>query len=164
MLEVTGLAATDYGDGRLAGLATAVDGKRSKLGAWLDQLADKVFVAAIIGGVACGSFASGRTEAGIIVAATGAVFVARDLYVTRKRMLAERANRGINTGAKWHGKAKTAMQFGALTALSSPAMEYAPASWGAIGLLVGAAGMSVYSALQYRRSLGQEIAATTAQE
>lgn len=152
VMAVGGLAATDYFDGLLARTATAVDGRRSKVGGWFDQLADKIFVGGALAGLAWGSFANNRPETGAVIAAAGAVFVVRDAVVTRRRRLAEQANLAINTDAKWHGKVKTTLQFGALTALASPAMESQPVSWTALGLLGASAVMAVFSARQYQKS------------
>ncbi len=155
-----GVAGSDWLDGWLARRATAQDGKRSKLGAWVDQITDKIFVGAMVGGVAVGAFASGRTEFGATIAAFGGVFAARDWYVTKLRNQAENSGADVNTAAQWHGKAKTATQFAALMALVSPAMESRPASWGAAGLLGVSAVMAVYSAWKYKKSFDQAMIET----
>lgn len=153
-------AGSDWLDGWLARRATARDGQRSKLGAWLDQLTDKVFVGALVGGVAVGAFASGRQEFGATIAVFGGIIAARDMYVTRLRNRAENSGAEVNTAAQWHGKAKTATQFAALMALVSPAMESRPAGWAAAGLLGVSAAMAIWSAWRYKGSFDQAMVGT----
>ena len=77
--------------------------------------------------------------------------------MTYKRIQVEKSGLDISTGAKWHGKAKTAAQFVALLALTSPAMESQPASWAAVGLLGVSAVAAVLSGLEYRKSFNDAM-------
>jgi phosphatidylglycerophosphate synthase len=145
------LAATDYVDGVLARRATALDGEKSRLGGWVDQMTDKVFTTSLMGGIACASYKNGRADVGRAVAASTAVTVGRDIWVTAKRVAAERANIGIDTGAQMPGKIKAVGQMVALVAAASPLVERSWANRVVAGAIGVSAGLSVSSGVSYAR-------------
>lgn len=151
-LTVAGLSISDGIDGKMARHATSIDGQKSEKGAQIDQVADKVFAAGLIGGIVIGSIRSERSWLGGTVLAAGAVFGLRDAYVNHLRNKVRKANPNISTAAQWHGKVKTTAQMAALLALTSPAMESTPASWSAAGLLWGSALLGIFSARKYKQA------------
>lgn len=130
----------------LAALTDAVDGplaRRSgqvtRLGTFLDPLADKLLVV----GTLIPLQSLGLLPAWVVV-----VVVARELVVTNVRAIA--AARGYSVGASLYGKAKSILQMvavaGLLLLLAAPSASLADAAY---VLLAAAVGLTVLSGLDY---------------
>lgn len=128
-------ALTDAVDGRLA----RHQGQVTRLGTFLDPLADKILIV----GTLIGLQAKGLVPAWIVV-----LIVARELAVTNLRAVA--AARGYSVGASPYGKAKTIVQSaataGLLLLLAAPS---APLADIAYGLLAAAVALTVLSGIDY---------------
>ncbi len=128
-------ALTDAVDGRLARRL----GQVTRLGTFLDPLADKILIV----GTLIGLQAKGLVPAWIVV-----LIVARELAVTNLRAIA--AARGYSVGASPYGKAKTIVQSAATAALllllAAPSALLADIAY---SLLAAAVALTVLSGVDY---------------
>ena len=128
-------AFTDAVDGRLARHL----GQVTRLGTFLDPLADKILIV----GTLIGLQAKGLVPAWIVV-----IIVARELAVTNLRAIA--AARGYSVGASPYGKAKTIVQSAATAALllllATPSALLADIAY---ALLAAAVALTVLSGVDY---------------
>lgn len=128
-------ALTDAVDGRLARHL----GQVTRLGTFLDPLADKILIV----GTLIGLQAKGLVPAWIVV-----LIVARELAVTNLRAIA--AARGYSVGASPYGKAKTIVQSaataGLLLLLAAPSALLADIAY---SLLAAAVALTVLSGIDY---------------
>jgi CDP-diacylglycerol--glycerol-3-phosphate 3-phosphatidyltransferase len=128
-------ALTDAVDGRLARHL----GQVTRLGTFLDPLADKILIV----GTLIGLQAKGLVPAWIVV-----LIVARELAVTNLRAIA--AARGYSVGASSYGKAKTIVQSaataGLLLLLATPSALLADIAY---ALLAAAVALTVLSGVDY---------------
>lgn len=160
------IATTDYLDGKLARKAKAYRAaeRSSEQGAWLDQMADKVFVHGLMGGMAIHAARKGdKTQAGILFA-NQAVQFARDTWVTGIRSKAQEHD--IPTGARWLGKVKTATT---LTALAVKALPTTPRyessqTWTAIAGVTAGTALSVVSGVTLAYELQEQIKSSSKAE
>lgn len=113
------LSATDVLDGRLARQAAQLDPKTAdERGAWLDQMADKVFTHTILGGMVVNAWRNQQPALAATLGINQAVQLTRDVLVTDIRKRA--SEHGVATNAQGLGKIKT----GALVA--APSLWRAP--------------------------------------
>lgn len=130
----------------LAALTDALDGplarrlgQVTRLGTFLDPLADKILIV----GTLIGLQAKGLVPAWIVL-----LIVARELAVTNLRAIA--AARGYSVGASPYGKAKTIVQSaataGLLLLLAAPSALLADSAY---GLLAAAVALTVLSGVDY---------------
>ncbi|MDP9264875.1 MAG: CDP-diacylglycerol--glycerol-3-phosphate 3-phosphatidyltransferase [Chloroflexota bacterium] len=128
-------ALTDLVDGPIARRL----GQVTRLGTFLDPLADKLLIV----GTLIGLGARGLVPSWIVV-----LVVARELVVTNLRAVA--AARGYSIGASTYGKAKTAMQSLAIAALllvlTAPSLALAEVAY---ALLAAAVGLTLLSGAAY---------------
>ena len=128
-------ALTDAVDGRLARRL----GQVTRLGTFLDPLADKLLV--------IGTLIPLQT-AGLVPAWVVVVIVARELAVTNLRAVA--SARGYSVGASLYGKVKTILQTlaaaGLLLLLAAPSLPLAYASYALLGAAVA---LTILSGIDY---------------
>ncbi len=137
-------ALSDLLDGWLARRLRQV----TRLGAFLDPLADKLLVVATLVAL---------EERALVPAWVVVLVVARELVVTNLRALA--AARGLSVGASFYGKAKTVLQalaaFALLLVLAWPAEAVFDAGY---ALLAAAVGLTLFSGLDYLRQISWALA------
>lgn len=153
------IAATDYLDGKVATRAKShrSNHQGSERGAWLDQMADKVFVHSLMGGMAVhAARRSEKAQAGVLLA-NQAVQFARDTWVTRVR--SEAQEHGVPTGARWLGRVKTATTLVALTVKALPARPHheTAQTWAAMAGLTAGSALSVISGVSLVSELQGQI-------
>lgn len=159
-LAVIGIiAATDYLDGKMAAKAKQYrsDTRGSERGAWLDQMADKVFVHSLMGGMAIHAARHGeKAQAGVLLT-NQAVQFARDTWVTQVR--SEAQEHGVPTGARWLGKLKTATTLAALTVKALPPKSHyeTAQSWTALAGVTAGTTLSVISGASLVSELQRQI-------
>jgi CDP-diacylglycerol---glycerol-3-phosphate 3-phosphatidyltransferase len=128
-------ALTDAVDGRLARRM----GQVTRLGTFLDPLADKLLVI----GTLIPLQALGLVPAWVVV-----VVVARELAVTNLRAIA--SARGYSVGASASGKVKTIFQtLAAAGLLLLLAVPFLPLAFLAYSLLAAAVGLTIFSGVDY---------------
>lgn len=152
------LALTDALDGKLARRAALLDPSvKSQRGAWLDQMADKVFTHGILGGMTINAARSNKVQAAIL-AANQATQLARDTWVTEVRKRA--AEHNVPTNAQTLGKIKTGVLLASSITMASPiaANEYG-ADLAIAGISSGSA-LSVISGISLANSLSAGIEVT----
>lgn len=153
------IAATDFLDGKAAKKAKQYrpENTMSEKGAWLDQMADKVFVHGMLGGMAIHAAKQGNKALAGVLVANQAIQLARDVWVTNVRKQAQEHD--VPTGARWPGRAKTATTLTALTLMAVPPLrncETAQTWVAAAGITAGSA-LSVWSGASLVHELRQEI-------
>jgi phosphatidylglycerophosphate synthase len=151
------LALTDYADGRVARSASKIDGQKSVFGAYADQMSDKVLVDGLMGATAYASYRSGRRGIGHLLTAATGVTVARDTWVTAKRVQAERAAATINTAAQKSGKIKAAVQFAGLAAAVAPVVKNKWVNRAVTGVLLGSTYLAAKSGLEYNQAYNRAM-------
>ncbi len=151
------VAITDALDGKLARRAATIDPSvRSQRGAWLDQMADKVFTHGIMGGMAMNAARHNRTQAAVL-AANQVVQLGRDVWITEVRKKA--ADHDVPTNAQVMGKVKTSVLLASSIAMASPLANYESGEVAATaGLTIGSA-LSIASGVSLANSLNAGVEA-----
>ncbi len=152
------LALTDALDGKLARKAALLDPSvKTQRGAWLDQMADKVFTHGILGGMTINAARSNKTQAALL-AANQVTQLARDAWITEVRKRA--AEHDVPTNAQTLGKVKTGVLLASSIAMASPLAthEYG-ANLAVAGMSAGSA-LSVVSGVSLAHSLAAGIEVT----
>lgn len=152
------VALTDFADGKLARKAASIDRRvQSQRGAWLDQMADKVFTHGILGGITINAAHSSKTQAAILTA-NQVTQLARDAWITEVRKNA--AEHNVPTNAQTLGKIKTGVLLASSITMASPLAnsEYG-ANLAIAGVSSGSA-LSVISGISLANSLAAGIEVT----
>lgn len=152
------LALTDALDGKLARKAALLDPSvKSQRGAWLDQMADKVFTHGVLGGMTINAERSNKTQAAIL-AANQITQLARDTWITEVRKRA--AEHHVPTNAQTLGKVKTGVLLASSITMASPlAINECGSTIAAAGISSGSA-LSVISGISLAHSLAAGIEVT----
>lgn len=152
------LALTDALDGKLARKAALLDPSvKSQRGAWLDQMADKVFTHGILGGMTINVARSSKTQAAIL-AANQATQLARDVWVTEVRKRA--AEHNVPTNAQTLGKVKTGVLLASSITMASPLGASECGADIAIAGISSGSALSVISGISLANSLAAGIEVT----
>jgi phosphatidylglycerophosphate synthase len=145
------VAITDALDGKLARKAAALDPRvKSQRGAWLDQMADKVFTHGVLGGMSMAAGQVNKTKAAVI-AANQVTQLARDVWITNVRKTA--AEHNVPTNAQTLGKVKTGVLLASTIALASPLADIPYGESAAITGLTAGSTLSVISGISLANSL-----------
>lgn len=151
------LAVTDCIDGKLARRASGMDGQKSVFGAYTDQLSDKVLVNGLMGATALANAKQGNKVASSLLGLATAVTVARDVWVTAKRVQAERSAMPVNTAAQKSGKVKAVVQFAGLAASVAPPMKNKYVNKAVQGVVMASTYMAVKSGVDYHRAYSRAM-------
>ena len=152
------LAITDAIDGKLARKAATIDPTvKSQRGAWLDQMADKVFTHAILGGITVNVARTSRSEAAFL-ATNQIVQLGRDVVVTNIRKHA--AEHNVPTNAQMLGKIKAAELLTSSILMTSPLADSAAGEATAVVGIAAGTALSVASGISLADSLKAGIDVT----
>ena len=137
-------AATDFIDGYWA----RKRGLQSRLGMFLDPVADKILVATAL---------LLLVDAGKAPAAASLLIIGREIFISALREWAALNNAGKSLRVSASGKWKTAAQMAAVPCLFAGDILGAPVAQAGAGLLWAAAALSVWSMAAYCRAAWRAI-------
>lgn len=158
------LASTDFFDGLLARFGRKLQGKDEKVrrpfNSYVDQIADKIMISAIMTAVARREKENGHKAYARTIETATAVDTARNIAVTADRIIADKQD--IDTRAQKGGKGKTFVQTLVTAAALSPitknpvgrAVVGAAATYS--GLLSVESGLELHESFQTERALRNE--------
>jgi phosphatidylglycerophosphate synthase len=165
------LAATDALDGAFARYGRKLQGKdeavRRPFNAYIDQLADKVMITAVMAAIAQREKENGHTLYATTLETTTAVDTMRNIAVTTDRIIADKQN--IDTRAQSGGKGKTVAQTLVTAAALSPVTK-SPVGRAIVGAAVTYtglksvdSGLELHESFQTQRALQEEAQRSTAE-
>lgn len=155
------LSATDALDGKLARRAARLDPNvNDQGGAWRDQMADKIFTHAILGGMVVSAARNNQPELATGLLVNQAVQLTRDALITGVRKRA--SEHGVATNAQLLGKIKTGALLASTITMASPLAtnHEGTASVGQIASSIGftiGSGLAVVSGISLAHNLEAQM-------